>query len=171
MSLHLCVHMSLCMCPLLLHWFWPGSQKVLRALLSPVKHMCCLCKRLWHQKGGTENLTQTTLPPSKFNLSEHLLPSSLTFLSRRGHSPLIVVSPILKLQNITSKSLQGFSFKAGIAFMAVCSCCGKDEGRFTEASNKIFNEFLLQGHVSACTHMHVFLKIPIHMLICMHLRT
>lgn len=40
---------------LLLHLIWVVSRKALGALLSPLKHACCLWTRLWHHLGGTGN--------------------------------------------------------------------------------------------------------------------
>lgn len=38
----LCVLVPVCLCRLPLHTVWAGSQKVLRALLSPLEHARCL---------------------------------------------------------------------------------------------------------------------------------
>lgn len=59
--------------------------------------------------------------------------------------PLIVVSRFKTAAHF--KSLQGFSVNAGTVFVVVSYCSGEGEGWLPEASNKIFNEFLLQGIV------------------------
>lgn len=60
--------------------------------------------------------------------------------------PLIAVSPVFKT-TAHFKSLQGFTVIAGTVFVVVSYCSGEDEGWLPEASNKIFNEFLLRGKV------------------------
>lgn len=138
---------GVCACPLLLCSVCAGSHKVLRALLSPVKHVCCLCLRDFgsrQQEHKDLTLTNITPPPGKFSPEENPVSSNLTSWSRRGRLALVLVPHILKPH---FKNIRGFSFNAATVFVVVSYCSGEAEGWRPQASNKIFNELVLQGKV------------------------
>lgn len=58
-SLLLRVHMLVCVCVLLLHLVGAVTRKVLGALLSLLKCVCCFCIRLWHQTGRKKKKLHT----------------------------------------------------------------------------------------------------------------
>lgn len=110
----------MCVCPLLVHLVWAVSRKVLAALLSPLKHVRCLCMSLWHRTGGEiekshGESTRSQKATSSLRLGTYIWPPGACL-------DLIVVSCFKKKNCCSLQKLHGFSFNAGSVFVVVSYC-------------------------------------------------